>query len=44
MLDDIDLVIPWVDGSDVEWQRQREQYTLKAERNHPSFFFIVTGD
>ena len=31
MLNEIDIVIPWVDGGDPEWQAQHAQY--RADRN-----------
>lgn len=27
----IDIVIPWVDGNDPEWQREKEKYETNLE-------------
>ena len=32
-MDKIDLVIPWVDGSDSEWQKQKSKYDSSVEEN-----------
>ena len=39
----IDIVIPWVDGNDLEWQKERNKYAGKGPDDYAEYRYRDMG-